>query len=56
MAHHYGEYVKTIITSTLTSSYSEKDNYRQTPITDHPDVSEEKEKENAKKPIEAPAC
>ena len=54
MAHHYGEYVKTIITSTLTSSYSEKDTYRQTPIEEHPDVSEEVEKENAKKPIEVP--
>ena len=56
MAHHYGEYVKTIISSSLSSSYSEKDTYRQTPIEEHLDVSEEVEKENAKKPIEAPAC
>lgn len=56
MAHHYGEYIKSIVSSSLSSSYSEKDSYRQTPIEKHPDVSEEVEKENAKKPIEAPAC
>jgi hypothetical protein len=56
MAHHYGEYIKSIVSSSLSSSYSEKDSYRQTPISEHPDVSEEVEKENAKKPIEAPAC
>jgi hypothetical protein len=55
MTHHYGEYLETI-DSNLSSSYSDKDSYRQTPISKHPDVSEEIEKENAKKPIEAPAC
>lgn len=56
MAHHYGEYIKSIVSSSLSSSYSEKDNYRQTPIEEHPDVSEEVEKENAKKPIKVPPC
>jgi|TARA_R110000796_G_scaffold79773_2_gene176947 hypothetical protein len=56
MAHHYGEYIKSIVSSSLSSSYSEKDSYRQTPISEHPDVSEEIEKENAKKPIKVPPC
>ena len=56
MAHHYGEYIKSIVSSSLSSSYSEKDSYRQTPISEHPDVSEEVEKESAKKPIKVPAC
>ena len=55
MAHHYGEYLETI-DSNLSSSCSEKDSYRQTSISGHPNVSEKVEKENAKKPIEAPAC
>ena len=56
MTHHYGEYIETVISSSLSSSYSEKDSYRQTPISEHPDVSEEVEKENAKKPIKVPPC
>jgi hypothetical protein len=56
MTHHYGEYIKTIISSAHTPSYSDKDDYRQTSISDHPNVSEKVEKENAKKPIEAPVC
>jgi len=56
MAHHYGEYVKTIISSNLTSSYSEKDDYKQTPISTHPKVDDKAQEEQEKKPIEAPAC
>ena len=56
MTHRYGEHVETVISSNYPPSYSEKDNYRQTPISKHPGVSEEVEKENAKKPIKVPAC
>lgn len=56
MTHHYGEYIETIISSNHSSSYSEKDSYRQTPISKHPEVEDGVAVDKKEKPVEVPAC